>query len=189
MMQYPVQHSSILMWHIIYLYTYSIAYSITLSLYIYYIISTDILLDILYCVYLSIFLINVRIQLFPVRQAWAWSQRCKAGWRSIPWCSTWICRASACATGGSGKKKRGFFWNICAPGDIYIYVYIYMYHTIWCITIWYYLSLYIYDTRLGPMAIRILHIYGTRRRMARERRGAESSSAVSMATLYYKTIY
>ena len=29
----------------------------------------------------------------------------------------------------------------------------------------------------------------TRRRMARERRGAESSSAVSMATLYYKTIY
>ena len=32
-------------------------------------------------------------------------------------------------------------------------------------------------------------LYKTRRRMARERRGAESSSAVSMATLYYKTIY
>ena len=30
---------------------------------------------------------------------------------------------------------------------------------------------------------------GTRRRMARERRGAEFSSAVSMATLYYKTIH
>ena len=29
----------------------------------------------------------------------------------------------------------------------------------------------------------------TRRQMARERRGAETSSAVSMATLYYKTIY
>ena len=31
--------------------------------------------------------------------------------------------------------------------------------------------------------------FKTRRGMARERRGAESSSAVSMATLYYKTIY
>ena len=131
-MQYPVQHSSILMWHIIYLYTYSITYSITLSLYIYYIISTDILLDILYCVYLSIFLINVRIQLFPVRQAWAWSQRCKACWRSIPWCSTWICRASACATGGSEKKNVDSFGTF-VPLGIYLYICIYIYI---CITLY-----------------------------------------------------
>ena len=162
MMQYPVQHSSILMWHIIYnisIYVLNCLLNYSKFVYILYYIYRYIVRYIVLCIYQH-FLDQRKDTTLPSPPGVSLGSEVQGRLAQHSLVQHLDLQGQRLRYRRDPKKKPWILLeHLCPWGYIYVIsIYIYMHHTIWCITIWYYLSLY--DTRLGPMAIRILHIYG-----------------------------
>ena len=142
MMQYPVQHSSILMWHIIYnisIYVLNCLLNYSKFVYILYYIYRYIVRYIVLCIYQH-FLDQRKDTTLPSPPGVSLGSEVQGRLAQRSLVQHLDLQGQRLRYRRIRKKNRGFFWNICAPGDIYIYVYLYIYI---CITLY---DVSLYDT-------------------------------------------